>query len=207
MRFKSHPVHFSVKGTVAAILSRRRKAVFVTTLSKGARTAAKVGINRANKVAVPMPGWKAIPPKNDQGYLDLMSRAIFTAGLNWRMVEKKWPHFRKAFHDFSPEKVARLSERDVRALMQDPGIVRNERKIRATVENAKTMLDVAKEHGSVKAYIQGFGKREGKLLEDLQYKFEHIGPATARVFLWSVGYPLNPTEEERRWMKGHPEHH
>jgi len=154
-----------------------------------------------------MPGWKAVPPKNDQGYLDLMSRAIFTAGLNWRMVEKKWPHFRKAFHDFSPEKVARLSERDVRALMQDPGIVRNERKIRATVENAKTMLDVAKEHGSVKAYIQGFGKREGKLLEDLQYKFEHIGPATARVFVWSVGYPLNPTEEERRWMKGHPEHH
>jgi len=169
-----------VKGTVAAFLSRLWKAAFVTTRSKGARTAAKVGINRANKVAVPMPGWKAIPPKDDQGYLDLMSRAIFTAGLNWRMVEKKWPHFRKAFHDFSPEKVAKLSERDVRALMQDPGIVRNERKIRATVENAKTMLDVAKEHGSVKGYIRGFGKREGKLLEDLQYKFEHMGPATAR---------------------------
>jgi 3-methyladenine DNA glycosylase Tag len=171
-----------------------------------ARTAAKVGINRANQVGVPMPGWKAAPPKDDHGYLDLMSRAIFSAGLNWQMVEKKWPHFRKAFRDFSPEKVARLSERDIRALMQDSGIVRNEKKIRATVENARTILDLAKEYGSVKGYIHTFGKREGKLLEDLQYKFKHMGPATARVFLWSVGYPLTPTEEEKRWMKGHPEH-
>ncbi len=153
-----------------------------------------------------MPGWKAAPPKDDRGYLDLMSKAIFSAGLNWRMVEKKWPHFRKAFRDFSPEKVAGLSERDIRALMQDSGIVRNERKIRATVENARTILDLAKEHGSVKGYIAGFGTREGKLLEDLQYKFKHMGPATARVFLWSIGYSLTPTEDEKRWMKGHPEH-
>ncbi len=83
-----------------------------------------------------MPGWKAVPPKDDRGYLDLMSRAIFSAGLNWQMVEKKWPHFQKAFRDFSPENVARLSERDIRALMQDSGIVRNEKKVRATVENA-----------------------------------------------------------------------
>jgi len=170
------------------------------------RAAAKVGINRENKVGVPMPGWKAGPPKDDHGYLDLMSRAIFSAGLNWQMVEKKWPAFRKAFRDFSPEKVARLSERDIRALMQDSGIVRNEKKIRATVENARTILDLAKEHGSVKAYIAGFGKREGKLLEDLQYKFKHMGPATARVFLWSVGFPLTPSDEEKRWMKGHPDH-
>src|SRR5205807_7805451 len=144
---------------------------------------ANVGINRANQVGVPMPGWKAVRPKDDHGYLDLMSRAIFSARLNWRMIEKKWPHFRKAFREFSPEKVARLSERDIGALMEDSGIVRNEKKIRATVENAKTILDLAKEHGSVKGYIAGFGKREGKLLEDLQYKFKHMGPATARVFL------------------------
>src|SRR5436189_564450 len=122
------------------------------------------------------------------------------------LAVRKWPHFRTAFRDFSPEKVARLSERDIGALMEDSGIVRNEKKIRATVENAKTILDLAKEHGSVKGYIAGFGKREGKLLEDLQYKFRHMGPATARVFLWSVGYPLTPNEEEKRWMKGHPEH-
>ena len=166
----------------------------------------KVGINRANEVASPMPGWKSVPPKDDQGYFDRMSRAIFTAGLNWRMIEKKWPDFQRAFRGFSPERVAKLSERDISVLMKDPGIVRNEKKIRATVENAKTVLDLAKEYGSLKGYIKGFGMREGKLLEDLQYKFKHVGPATARVFLWSVGFPLTPTEEEKRWMKGHPEH-
>src|SRR5256885_14678326 len=110
---------------------------------------------------MPMPGWKTVPPKDDQGYFDLMSRAIFTAGLNWRMIEKKWPDFQRAFRDFTPEKVARLSERDISALMKDPGIVRNEKKIRATVENAKTILDLAKEHGSIKGYISGFGSVKG----------------------------------------------
>src|SRR5947207_15634797 len=104
-----------------------------------------------------MPGWKAVPPKDDHGYLDLMSRAIFSAGLNWRMIEKKWPHFRKAFRDFSPERVARLSERDIRALMQDSGIVRNEKKIRATVENAREILALAKEQGSLMGLLAECG--------------------------------------------------
>ena len=65
------------------------------------------------------PAWKTVPPEDDQGYLDVMSKAIFTAGLNWSMVEKKWPNFRKAFADFSPKKVANLSERGVTALMEN----------------------------------------------------------------------------------------
>jgi 3-methyladenine DNA glycosylase Tag len=152
------------------------------------------------------PSRKTVPPKDDRGYFDVMSRAIFTAGLNWTMVENKWPNFRKAFADFSPEKVARLSERDVMALMKNPGIVRNEKKIRATVENAKTILDLETHFGSVKGYLDSFGKREGKLQEDLQYKFKHMGPSTARTFLWMVGYPLTPTKEEKAWMTSHPEH-
>jgi 3-methyladenine DNA glycosylase Tag len=152
------------------------------------------------------PSWKAVPPKDDAGYFDIMSRAIFTAGLNWEMVEKKWPNFQKAFGGFSPTKVAGLSARDIDALMANPAIVRNEKKIRATVENAKTILDLEREYGSLRGYIESFGKREGKLLEDLQYKFKHMGPSTARVFLWMVGYPLTPTKEEKQWMRGHPEH-
>src|SRR5947199_8240443 len=136
-----------------------------------------------------MPGWKAVSPKDDHGYLDLMSRAIFSAGLNWRMIEKKWPHFRKAFRDFSPEKVARLSERDIGALMEDSGIVRNEKKIRGTVENAKTILDLAKEHGSAKGCIAGYVKAAAKLLGELQYKFKHKATANSRRFAWSVGSP------------------
>lgn len=154
-----------------------------------------------------MPAWKAKPPKNDSDYFERMSQAIFTAGLNWRVVEGKWPNFRKAFSGFAPSSVARLSERDIRALMKEPGIVRNERKIRATIQNAKTILQLQKEHGSMRAYIDSFGKREAQLQENLQERFAHLGPSTARTFLWMVGYRLTPTKEERMWMKGHPERH
>jgi hypothetical protein len=64
-----------------------------------------------------------------------------------------------------------------------------------------------KESGSVKGYIDSFGKKEDKLQEDLQGRFEHLGPSTARTFLWMVGYHLTPTKEEKTWMKGHSEHH
>jgi len=152
------------------------------------------------------PAWQAVPPKDDAGYFDLMSKAIFTAGLNWNLVEKKWPNFRKAFSNFSPVAVAKLSEKDVRALMRDPGIVRNEKKIWATVQNANVILDLEREFGSVKDYIDSFGKNEKVLQEELQNRFKFMGPFTARMFLWLVGYPLTPTKGERVWMECHPEH-
>jgi DNA-3-methyladenine glycosylase I len=152
------------------------------------------------------PGWRTAPPKDDSDYFDMMSRAIFTAGLNWRMVENKWPNFRRAFGGFSPAKVAKFTDRDVRALMKDPGIVRNEKKIWATVQNANTILDLEREYGSMKEFIDSFGKKEKGLLEELQRRFKFMGPSTARMFLWMVGYPLTPTKEERMWMKSHPEH-
>ena len=154
-----------------------------------------------------MPGWNAKPPKDDTEYFDTLSRAIFTAGLNWRMVEKKWPDFRKAFGGFAPEKVSRLTEKDVQRLMSDTRIVRNEKKIRATVANAWTVIDLEKDYGSVKKYIEGFGRREKLLQEDLQRRFKFMGPSTARMFLYMVGYDLTPTKEERMWMKSHPSHH
>ena len=131
-----------------------------------------------------MPSWKVSPPKGDDEYFDRLSKTIFTAGLNWSMVEKKWPNFRRAFHGFSPT---------------------NEKKIRATVNNAKTILSLQKEYGSVKGYIESFGKDESELQNDVQKKFEHVGPSTARMFLWSSGCDLTPTKEEKAWMKGHHE--
>jgi len=128
---------------------------------------------------------------------------MFAAGLNWRVVDSKWPSFKKAFSGFSPAKVAALGEKDVARLMEDKGIVRNERKIRATVENAKTMLELKSKHGSFRGYLDSFGKKETALIGDIQEKFSHVGPSSARTFLWMVDYPLTPTKEEKQWMKGH----
>ncbi|MDA4132482.1 MAG: DNA-3-methyladenine glycosylase I, partial [Thaumarchaeota archaeon] len=99
-----------------------------------------------------------------------------------------------------PEKVSKMTEREVSALMRDEGIVRNERKIRATVHNATEFIRLKREFGSFKGYIDSFGKDEVRLQEDLQEKFEHVGGSTARTFLWSVGYKLTPTSEEKEWL-------
>ena len=145
-------------------------------------------------------GLKVTPPKNDSEYFERMSKAIFTAGLNWSMVEKKWPNFKKAFAAFTPEKVAKLTEKDVKTLMEDTGIVRNEKKIRATIHNAGEFVSLKKEFGSFKGYVASFGKDEERLQEDLQEKFQHVGGSTARMFLWSVGHDLTPNAEEKQWM-------
>jgi 3-methyladenine DNA glycosylase Tag len=145
-------------------------------------------------------GWKVAAPKDDAEYFERMSRAIFSAGLSWEMVEKKWPNFRTAFAAFSPEKVARMTEKDVKSLMGDAGIVRNERKIRATIHNAGEFASLRKEFGSFKGYVTSFGRDEDRLQKDLEEKFKHVGGSTARFFLWSVGYKLTPTSEEKEWM-------
>lgn len=146
------------------------------------------------------PGWKVTAPKDDSEYFERMSRALFTAGLSWSMVEKKWPNFRKSFAAFSPEKVAKMTEKDVESMMTNEGIVRNERKIRATIHNAAEFVSLKKEFGSFKGYVDSFGKDEGRLQEDLQKKFKHVGGSTARMFLWSSGYKLTPTPEEKTRM-------
>ena len=145
------------------------------------------------------PRGKVTTPKDDSEYFARMSRALFSAGLNWDMMEKKWPNFSKAFADFSPEKVSKMTEKDVKSLMGDAGIVRNEKKIRATIHNAKEFVSLKKEFGSFKGYVASFGKDEGRLQEDLQEKFKHVGGSTARMFLWSSGYKLTPTAEEKEW--------
>jgi DNA-3-methyladenine glycosylase I len=76
-------------------------------------------------------------PPSDNAYFKNMCRIIFQAGLNWRVVDKKWPTTKKAFDRFSTEKVSGFTESDVARLMKDEGIVRNKGKISAIIQNAK----------------------------------------------------------------------
>jgi DNA-3-methyladenine glycosylase I len=149
-----------------------------------------------------MSPWSVTPPKDDREYFERMTMHMFSAGLNWKVVENKKAGFEKAFSGFSPTKVARFSNSDVKRLMDDSGIVRNEKKILATIHNAVQFLEVTKEYGSFKQYLDHFGKGQEKLQMDLQERFHQIGPSTARMFLWAVGYPLTPNKEEEEWMAG-----
>ena len=78
------------------------------------------------------------------------------AGLSWSTILKKRENYRKAFHNFDAERIAKYSERDQGRLMADAGIVRNRLKIAATIQNAKSFLKVCEEFGGFDGYIWQF---------------------------------------------------
>ena len=78
------------------------------------------------------------------------------AGLSWITILKKRDAYRKAFADYDAVKVAKMTEHDVELLMQDSGIIRNRRKIEATISNAKHFLEVQNEFGSFCEYLRTF---------------------------------------------------
>ena len=143
--------------------------------------------------------WKVTPPKNDDEYFEQMSRALFQAGLNWTMIKNKWPNFQKAFGKFSIGKVAKFTDSDVKILMKNEGIVRNERKILSVIANAQECLRVKKDFGSFRNYINSFGGDHDKLADDLKSRFRHLGDSSTRMFLYMSGIKLKPTKEEMQW--------
>ena len=147
-----------------------------------------------------MPPENVTKPKNDDEYFERMTKTLFQAGLNWQVIENKWPNFEKAFAGFSIPKASKFGEKQVASLMTNEGIVRNEKKIRSTIYNAQQSIAIEKEFGSFKEYFSSFGKNHDKLMEDLQARFKHLGPSSSRTFLWMTGVKLEPTAEEKQWM-------
>lgn len=151
--------------------------------------------------------WKAEKRKTDDGYFEQMTRALFQAGLNWTMIAKKWPNFKKAFADFSINRVAEFGETNVKKLMGDSSIVRNERKVRSVIANAQEAKRIKKEFGSFRGYLDSFNGQEEALIADLQRRFRHLGESSSRIFLYMVGEKLKPTREEQQRHESHPKMH
>lgn len=133
-------------------------------------------------------------PTNDDVYFENMTRVVFLAGLSWRMIDEKWPNFKKAFHDFSIAEVAKFDEKDIKRLIGDAGIVRNKAKIIATIHNAKQLQNTKKEHGSFQSYLDNLDKSNNYALviKELGKKFSRLAPSSARIFLYSVGERVEP---------------
>lgn len=85
------------------------------------------------------------------------------AGLSWLTVLKKRENYRKAYEGFNPEKVARFSEKKIKTLLADPGIIRNRLKVHASVKNAQAYLKIQKEFGSFSKYSWDFVKGKQKV--------------------------------------------
>ena len=136
-------------------------------------------------------------PPSDDAYFENMTRVIFLAGLSWRMIDEKWPNFKKAFNNFSIAEVAKFDEEDIKRLMSDAGIVRNRAKIMAAVNNAKQIQNIKKEHGSFQSYLDRLDKSKNYALviKELGKKFSRLGPSSAHIFLYSVGEKIEGPQE------------
>ncbi len=90
-----------------------------------------------------------MPVRDERGMFERISLEAFQSGLSWVTILRKRPAFRAAFHGFDPDLVAGYDEPDVQRLMTDAGIVRNRRKVLATITNARATVALREEGGLV----------------------------------------------------------
>lgn len=113
-----------------------------------------------------------VPVRDDALLFEFLILETFQAGLSWITVLRKREHFRKAFDNFDYEKIALYGESKLDELSQNPGIIRNKLKIKATVTNAKAFINIQKEFGSFSAYIWGFV--DGKPIRNAHHSLSEL---------------------------------
>lgn len=131
------------------------------------------------------------PLDDDNLLFERLMFEINQAGLSWILILKKQHAFRRAFDNYNIEKVAAYGEEDFMRLMNDPGIIRNRLKIKAAIDNANILLELRKEWGSFRKWLD---RNAGKMnsLEDwtklFRKTFRFTGGEIVNEFLMSTGY-------------------
>lgn len=150
--------------------------------------------------------WGA-PVHDDRKLFEFIALETVQAGLSWQLILNKRENFRRAFHHFDPIKIARYTERDIRRLLNDAGIIRNRPKLEATVTNARRFLDTRAEFRSFDRYIWQFvggtpirhrfrslsqipaiTKESDAMSRDMKARgFTFVGSTTCYAFMQAVG--------------------
>jgi DNA-3-methyladenine glycosylase I len=119
-----------------------------------------------------------VPVHDDRKLFEFLILEGAQAGLSWATILRRREGYRRAFHDFHPEKVARYSPERIEKLLLDESIIRNRAKVESAVTNAHAFLKVVEEFGSFDAYQWGFV--DGKPLQN-RWKEKGDVPATSAV--------------------------
>jgi len=145
-----------------------------------------------------------VPEHDSRALWEKLMLDGFQAGLSWLIVLRKRDAFRKAFHNFDPEKVAKMKEADVKRLLENPGIIRSRAKIEATIGGAKAYLKMRDEGEDFSKFVWGMaggkpirnttGKVPVKteLSEEMsralkKHGFKFVGPVIVYAWLQATG--------------------
>jgi len=144
-----------------------------------------------------------VPQYDSRALWEMLMLEGFQAGLSWSVILKKRPAFRRAFRNFSPQKVARFGAADVARLMQDAGIVRSRAKIEATIAGARAYLAMRKAGEDFSRFVWGLAggkprrprgarltrstlsEQISKALKRRGFKF--VGPVIVYAWMQAVG--------------------
>lgn len=145
---------------------------------------------------------KGAPPqytaRSLDDYLEHLSKPVFQAGMNWQVIDKKWPTITKGMYRFKVERVARMTDREIDTLTKDEGMIRSRPKIAAVVHNANVLLELERA-GGFKKHLRSFADYE-ELASDLKKRFKFVGDMGTYHFLWTVKHPV---PEWHKWSKEH----
>jgi DNA-3-methyladenine glycosylase I len=148
-----------------------------------------------------------VPVHDDRLLFEFLILEGAQAGLNWYTILKKRKNYQQAFDGFDPQIIARYDDHKFAQLMQNPGIIRNKRKISAVICNANATLEVQQEYGSLDAYLWQFvdGKPvvntwnsgheipamtdlSRRMSKDLLHRgFRFVGPTICYAYMQAVG--------------------
>jgi DNA-3-methyladenine glycosylase I len=128
-----------------------------------------------------------VPLHDDRRLFEMLILEGAQAGLSWITILRKRPAYRKAFDRFDAKKIARYGAAKKRALLADPGIVRNRLKIDATIANAKAFLTVKKEFGSFDRYIWQFADANAMSRDLKKRGFKFVGSTICYAFMQATG--------------------
>jgi len=129
------------------------------------------------------------PLKDDNLLFERLMLEINQAGLSWITILKKAEHFHNAYHGFDIDKVANYGEKDRLRLLADAGIIRNRLKVNAAIVNAQKILELKKEYGSFKGWLDSHHPQtlEG-WVKLFKRNFVFTGGEIVNEFLMSTGY-------------------
>ena len=129
------------------------------------------------------------PLRDDAALFERLVLEINQAGLSWLTILKKREAFRRAYDGFDPAIVARYGARERRRLLADAGIIRNRLKVDAAIDNAATILELRRTHGSFAAWLDAHHPRsKDEWVKLFKRTFRFTGGEIVGEFLMSTGY-------------------
>ncbi|MGB6516550.1 MAG: DNA-3-methyladenine glycosylase I, partial [Mycobacterium sp.] len=158
------------------ILTRDEATALVARIKSGDTTAADQSAlrTRVRELAAPFEKLRDHAPDDPAFFLEHLSRSVFEAGINWRVVEAKWDGIWAAFHGFDPAQVAAMPPAEIAVVENDARVIRNKAKIRATVQNAREVLAILDQYGSIRGYLASFPDAAAAAA-DMRRRFKFLG--------------------------------